>query len=582
MFLPTTLQEARQWGWDALDAILITGDSYIDSPFIGAAVIGRWLAAHGLRTGIIAQPDIQSPDDITRLGEPALFWGITGGSIDSMVANTTATKKRRNSDDYTPGGANTKRPDRAVIAYSNLVRRYFKDTAPIVLGGIEASLRRVTHYDYWSNKLRRSILFDAKADYLLYGMAEKAVLDLANTLQSGGDASGIPGLCYLAKSPPDDYIVLPSWEACAASKDAFTDMFHTFYRNNDPLTARGLAQGTGDRWWVQNPPQPNLTTAELDAVHELPYERDVHPRDAEQGVIRALDTIRFSIPTHRGCYGECNFCAIAVHQGRTVLGRSPESILNEARTLTQHPKFKGIISDVGGPTANMYGYECAKKLKSGPCPDKRCLYPELCPVLKPNHQPLIDLYKSLRKIDGIRQVFVASGIRYDLVMNDQQHGDEYLRQVTCHHTSGQLKIAPEHTSERVLTLMGKPGLHTLESFKRQFEKHSAAAGKKQFLTYYFIAAHPGCSDREMHELKQYASKTLSISPEQVQVFTPTPSTYSSLMYYTEKNPFTGEKLRVMQDIRDKQRQKDILVEKPASKAKHGNPGNTRHPYKGKK
>ncbi len=564
MFLPMTKKEALALGWKKLDVILISGDSYIDSPFIGIAVIGKWLVKHGFRVGIIAQPDIQSPDDITRLGEPELFWGISGGSVDSMVANYTATKKRRQQDDYTPGGINNKRPDRAVIAYSNLVRRYFKNTVPIVLGGIEASLRRIAHYDYWSNSIRRPILFDAKADYLLYGMAEQAVLEFAKALQQNQSADNIKGLCYISKEPVSGYLQLPAFEQCKDDKSAFINMFQTFYQNMDPLTAKGLLQKTGDRYLVQNPPQPHMNTSELDAVHELGYEREPHPAEAKSGKIRALDTIRFSIPTHRGCYGECNFCAIAVHQGRTVISRSPESIINEAKNFTQHPRFKGIISDAGGPTANMYGFECAKKLKSGVCSDKRCIFPTTCKTLKPTHKPAIDLLKSLRKINGVNKVFVASGIRYDLVLDDEKYGSEYLHEVACHHTSGQLKIAPEHTNDRVLKLMGKPGTYTLESFKKEFEKHSKSAGKNQFLTYYFIAAHPGCTDKEMHELKHYASKTLSIAPEQVQVFTPTPSTWSTLMYYTEINPFTGEKLKITKDIRDKERQKNILTTKSGS------------------
>ncbi len=579
MFLPATINEARELGWNKLDVILVTGDGYIDSPYIGVAVIGKLLTLRGYRVGVIAQPDVNSPDDITRLGEPELFWGVSGGSVDSMVANYTASKKRRKQDDYTPGGVNNRRPDRAVIVYANLVRRYYKNTKPIVLGGIEASLRRVTHYDYWDDKLRRPILFDAKADYLLYGMAEQAVLELADKLKNRQPVNDVRGLCYISRGRKEDFVELPSFEDCTRSKDMFTDMFRLFYDNNDPLTAKGLCQQTGDRCLVQNPPQPNPSTAELDSWYELNYERDVYPGYKKAGKVRALDTIRFSITTHRGCYGECNFCAIAVHQGRTVISRSPRSILKEAEGFTKNKMFKGVIADVGGPTANMYGFECAKKLKSGVCSDRRCVYPETCKTLKPNHQPLIELLKELRKIQGVNKVFVASGLRHDLVLDDERHGKEYLRQAACYHTSGQMKIAPEHTNDRVLALMGKPGTTSLREFKELFGRYSKQAGKRQFLTYYFIAAHPGCTDREMLELKQYASEKLSISPEQVQIFTPAPSTWSSLMYYTEKNPFTGEKLFVEKSLSGRERQKRILTEKqgrPARKKPGRKQGRTSH------
>ena len=356
MFLPATREELESLGWDGLDVILVTGDSYIDSPFIGTAVIGKVLQHAGYRVGVIAQPDINSAEDITRLGEPRLFWGVTGGSIDSMVANYTSLKKKRKSDDYTPGGSNNRRPDRAVIVYANLIRRYFKKTKPIVLGGIEASMRRVAHYDFWSDSVRASILFDAKADYVLYGMAEKAAVQLADALRDGADPRGIRGLCYIAgenESEPKrrDYVALPPYETVAQDKQAFADMFHTFYSNNDALTARGLYQKQGTRYLMHNPPALPLTQDELDAVYALDFERAQHPYYERLGKVRALETIKFAIPTHRGCYGECNFCAITIHEGRTVQWRSPESILAEARKLTKYPDFKGYILDVGGPSA---------------------------------------------------------------------------------------------------------------------------------------------------------------------------------------------------------------------------------------
>ena len=492
MFLPTTPEEVKRLGWDGLDVILVTGDSYIDSPFIGTAVIGKVLLNAGYRVGVIAQPDPKTDADISRLGEPRLFWGVTAGSIDSMVANYTALKKPRRSDDYTPGGENTRRPDRATIVYTNLIRRFtkrFRASAvrgplpsattdflarpgsdstsplsppvskipPIVLGGIEASLRRVAHYDFWDDAVRRSVLFDAKADYILYGMAEKATLEFAAALRDGRDPRTVRGLCYISKERPAGYLELPSYETVAADKLAFIEMFHTFYKNNDPLSGRGLFQQHGDRFLVQNPPAPYQTQAELDAVYALDFERAQHPYYEAQGPVKALETIRFSISTHRGCYGECNFCAIAVHEGRTVRWRSPQSILAEADRLIAHPEFKGNIQDVGGPTANMYGFECDKKLKNGICPAKRCLFPEICPLLEVDHRPQLDLLRQVRKLPGVKKVFVASGMRYDMILGDALCGETYLREIVEHHVSGQLKVAPEHTEENVLDLMGKPG-----------------------------------------------------------------------------------------------------------------------------
>ena len=563
MFLPTTAEEVKQLGWDHLDAILVSGDSYIDSPFIGIAVIGKVLVNAGYTVGVIAQPDITSAQDITRLGEPTLFWGVSGGSIDSMVANYTALKKKRRSDDYTPGGVNNRRPDRAVIAYANLIRRFYKNTRPIVLGGIEASLRRVAHYDYWSDKVRGSILFDAKADYLLYGMAESSVLALAAALQGRTDPRAIPGICYIAKEKREGYLELGSFEDVSQDKLAFIDMFHTFYRNNDPVNARGLCQRHTDRYLVQNPPAPYTSQAELDRVYGLDFERAQHPYYEAQGKVKALETIKFSISTHRGCYGECNFCAIAVHEGRTIRWRSQDSILAEARCLTGLPDFKGYIQDAGGPTANMYAIECDKKLSKGSCQGRRCLVPELCPVLKIDHSPQIELLKKLRQVKGVARVFVASGIRYDMVLADRKHGQAYLEEIVEHHVSGQLKVAPEHSETHVLKRMGKPSTASLLRFKERFDTLSKSLGKPQFLTYYFIAAYPGCSDKDMEKLKNFASQSLRINPEQVQIFTPTPSTYASVMYYTEMDPFTHEKLFVEKDAFKKERQKVTLVIKSA-------------------
>ena len=571
MFLPTTLRECADLGWRQLDVILVSGDSYIDTPFSGTAVIGKVLVSAGYRVGVIAQPDIQSAEDITRLGEPVLFWGVTAGVVDSMVANYTATRKKRRSDDNTPGGINNRRPDRATITYTNLIRRFYKNTRPIVLGGIEASLRRVAHYDFWSDRVRGSILLDAKADLLFYGMAEIGIVELANRLRDGQDIHDIRGLCYLDRQPRSGYLELPAYETVASDKNAFIEMFHTFYRNNDPLTARGLIQRHGDRYLVQNPPALTPTQDELDSVYRMDFERAQHPYYERQGKVKSLETIHFSIQTHRGCYGECNFCAIAVHEGRTVSWRSPDSIVDEAERLAAMPDFRGIIQDAGGPTANMYGFECAKKLKSGVCIKKRCLYPEICNQMKVDHSQQIELLRRLRQVKGVRKVFVASGIRYDMVLADQAHGHNYLRAVVRNHVSGQMKVAPEHTENNVLRHMGKPGNDNLLRFKGMFEQMTAEAGKPQFLTYYLIAAHPGCSEEDMRRLRLFTSQKLNIHPEQVQVFTPTPSTYSSLMYYTEMDPFTGEKLFVEKESGRKERQKRIVVDKeaPVRRGLHG-------------
>jgi len=559
MFLPTTSAELKKLKWDKLDVILVTGDTYIDSPFIGVSVIGNVLADAGFRVGIIAQPDIHSDIDICRLGEPQLFWGITGGCMDSLVANYTATKKKRLSDDLTAGGRNNRRPDRAVVVYANLIRQYFKETKPLVLGGVEASLRRVAHYDFWSDSVRRSILFDARADILVYGMAEKAILELAQKLNSGQETKDIRGICYISSAPQPEYIELPAYEEVVTNKKSFIKMFDTFYCNNDPLTAKGLFQQHGPRYLVQNPPQPALTVAQLDQIYALNFAREVHPYYKAQGKVRAMETIKFSITTHRGCFGECNFCSIGLHEGRTIISRSERSIIDEAQKITELPDFKGYILDVGGSTANMYGIDCRRKQTQGACQDKRCLYPQVCASLRPDHSRQINLLEQLRKIKGVKKVFVASGIRYDLLFSDKKHCASYMQELVKHHISGQLKVAPEHTAPSVLKLMGKPQAKFLTNFKQLFEKMNESSGQKQFLTYYFIAAHPGCTEEDMRELKSFTTRELKINPQQIQIFTPLPSTYSSLMYFTGIDPATGRKIFVEKNIAKKQRQKDIVV-----------------------
>ncbi len=561
MFIPTTKPECEKLNWHQLDIILISGDTYIDTPYSGIAIIGKILINEGYKVGIISQPDINNADDITRLGEPKLFWGIGAGLVDSMVANYTATKKFRNRDDFTPGGVNNRRPDRAILVYTNLVRRYFKQTVPIVIGGIEASLRRIAHYDFWSNKVRKSILFDSKADVLVYGMAERSIIELATAIKNGKSIKEIQGICYISKEPIDGYIELPSFDKCRDDKLQFINMFHIFYHNNEPMTSTGLYQLHDTRYLVQNPPADYMKEHEIDRVYDLQYERDVHPYYKIQGEVRALQTIQFSVTTHHGCYGECNFCAISVHQGRTIRSRSQSSITKEIEQFKHHKDFKGIINDIGGATANMYGFECDRKLKKGVCEDISCTSTTVCPVLRPDHSRQLELLGKIRKMPHIKKAFVNSGIRYDLINEDKKHGQQYLKTLVDHHISGQMKVAPEHTEDKVLRLMGKPDKQTLLNFKANFDNLNKKSGKKQFLTYYLIAAHPGSEIKDMESLKEFSNKELRLNPEQVQVFIPTPSTYSTLMYWTQMDPWSRKPVFVEKDPLRKQRQKDIVTSK---------------------
>lgn len=561
-FLPTTRADMDARGWDYCDIILVSGDAYIDSPFIGVAMVGRMLERLGYKVGMIGQPDINSAEDISRLGEPRLYWGVSGGSVDSMVSNYTATKKFRNTDDYTPGGKNDKRPDRALSVYCNLIRRHFKDTVPLVLGGIEASLRRVTHYDYWSNKLKKPILFDSKADILIYGMGEIALEQLTKAIDEKRDYTDIRGVCYISKEANYEYHQLPSHAECLENKEKYIDLFDLFYDNNDPLAAKGLCQPVDNRYLIQNPPCDYLNEDEMDANSNLPFTRELHPYYAKDGKVKCLETIKFSIMTHHGCWGECNFCAIGVHQGRTIRTRSETNILKEAKDFNHYKDYKGIISDVGGPTANMYGYECDKKLKLGTCDFQRCVdATHLCKTMKVDHSRNINLLRQVRAVEGVRKAFVASGVRYDLITEDKKHGYEYLKEMVQHHISGQMKVAPEHTEQHVLELMGKPGKQTLVDFKKLYDRLNKEEGKQQFLTYYLIAAHPGCEEKDMHELKRFTTDELQMNPEQAQVFTPTPGTYSAVMYYTEMDPKTRKKIFVEKDTKRKERQKQIVVAK---------------------
>ena len=559
MFLPTTKNELTALGWQSPDIILITGDTYVDSPFIGVAVIGRVLVDAGYTVGIIAQPDLGSAKDIGRLGEPNLFWGITSGCMDSMISNYTSTHKKRQRDDLTGGGLNTRRPDLAVIAYTNLVRRHFKKTKPIVIGGIEASLRRISHYDYRSDSIRRSLLFDAKADILVYGMGEKTTLELAHNIRQRRPVGDIRGICYISAAKRAGYLELPAHGEVAADRNRFADMFRIFYANNDPVTAQGLCQQQDTRFLIHNPPQFPLTGEELDRVHELDYEREVHPYYASWGPVRALETIRFALTTHRGCYGDCGFCAIAIHQGRRVIDRSEESILKEASMLTRHPLFKGVIHDIGGPTANMYGIDCERKRTRGACGKRHCLTPQICSELKISHRRQIALLKKIRRLPKIKKAFIASGIRHDLVLKDVKYGRQYLEEIIGHHISGQLRVAPEHCDNHILALMGKPPIERFMEFYRRFDKINRKMGKKQFLSCYFVAAYPGCTLQDMQRLYRFSRNVLKFTPRQIQIFTPSPSTPATLMYHTGRDPDSGKPIFVEKDKRKKEKQKKSVL-----------------------
>ena len=551
MFLPTTEKELKSLGWERPDVILVTGDTYIDSPYIGVAVIGKYLLKRGFKTAVIAQPATNTGKNITRLGEPKLFWGVSAGCIDSMVANYTPVKKFRNQDDYTPGGVNI-RPNRATIAYTNLIRQYFKNTKPIVLGGIEASLRRIAHYDYWDDAIRRSILFDSKADIIAYGMAEKTAIELAQALKEGSDWKQTRGICYISNNPMRQYTQLPPFEEASTNKESFRRMTQLFHEKIGDTDTR-FVQQHGDRFLIHNQPQTPLSTAELDEVSDLDFEYDVHPY-YKTGEVRALETIKQSITTHRGCFGNCNFCSIAVHQGNTVVSRSTQSIVDEVTRIKRTPGFNDIIYDVGGPTANMYGATCAK---GWACATKHCLMPRICPNLQFGHKSQIELLQHLTDIPGIKKAFITSGIRHDLVVADKSYGKRYIEQLVKHHVSGQIKLAPEHCDNGVLALMNKPSTKSLMEFKTLFDGACSESGKQYFVTYYLIAAHPGCTLRHMQHLRDFMSTELKLIPEQVQIFTPTPSTISTAMYYCETN-MAGEKIFCEKSLKGMQQQKDTL------------------------
>jgi uncharacterized radical SAM protein YgiQ len=566
MFLPITIKEVEKLKWDSIDIIFVTGDAYIDSSYIGVAILGKFLLKEGFKVAIIPQPSLDN-DDIKKFGEPNLFWGVTSGSVDSMVANYTPLLKRRKSDDYTPGGENTKRPDRAIIKYVNLIRQHFKKTKPIIIGGIEASLRRIVHYDFWSDSIKRSILFDSKADYLVYGMAELTILQIAKSLKNNLPLNNINGLCYISKEPRDGFIELPSYEQIISDNFKLIDSYFKLYENNDPINANGLIQKHGSRYLIHNPPMRHLSEKEIDEIYNLDFENKPHPIYNEK--IKAMDTISDSITTHRGCYGECNFCAIAVHQGTTIISRSQKSILEEISKIAKTTSFKGYIKDLGGPTANMYKIECEKKLKYGKCKDKKCIADGICRSMKVSHQEQLTLLKNASSIKEFKKIFIASGIRPDLIYEDKKYGNTYLKEILHNHVSGQLKIAPEHIDDNVLKLMGKPPQkQLLKKFASDFYKISKESGKKQFLTYYMIAAHPGCTFEQMKDAKSFMENDLKSRPEQVQIFTPLPLTISSLMYFLEYDPFTKRKIFVEKSHKGKSKQKDLFSTKFKSRSKY--------------
>ncbi|MBP1748739.1 MAG: YgiQ family radical protein [Deltaproteobacteria bacterium] len=555
-FLPMTPDEVRKLGWDRLDIILVTGDAYVDHPSYGAAVMGRVLEAHGFKVGIIAQPEFKNAQAFKRLGKPRLFFGITAGNMDSMVANYTAHKRQRKTDDYSPGGKPGLRPDHAAIVYANRVREAFKDV-PIVLGGIEASLRRFAHYDWWKDEVKRSILLDSRADILVYGMGETQIVDIAHRAAAGNPFSGIPGTALIAKSLDNEQniIEIPSYEEVKADPDKFNEAFISILENQDPFRGAVIAQKHASRYVIQYPPALPVYGKELDAIYELPYARAWHPSYDKDGGVPGFETVRFSITSHRGCPGSCAFCGLSLHQGRIVGSRSEASIIREAAALRKRNDFRGTINDIGGPTANLYGASCKKWEQSGACPKKHCLTPFPCKQLDPGFQKSLSLFGKLGALPGIKHVFIASGFRHDLLIDERSR--EYLEVVCKQHVSGRMKVAPEHSLPHVLKLMNKPDFSTYEKFSKLYRSMSKKLGKQQFLVNYFISAHPGCNLEDALSLT-LKLKELGIHPEQIQDFIPLPMTLSGAMYYTEKDPFTGAKLYVAKTFRERKMHRALI------------------------
>ncbi|CAK7019796.1 MAG: hypothetical protein PEGG_00808 [Paraeggerthella hongkongensis] len=561
-FLPVSRVDMEQRGWDQVDFVYVSGDAYVDHPSFGTAIITRLLEAHGYKVGVIAQPDWNDPDSIAVFGEPRLAFFVSAGNMDSMVNHYTVAKKRRRTDAYSPGGEAGKRPNHAAVVYSNLIRRTYKK-APIVLGGIEASLRRMAHYDYWSDKLKRSILLDSGADLVSYGMGEHSVVEIADALAAGlsiEDLTFIDGTAYRARSLDHVYDaeMLPSFDDLQADKLNYARSFAVQYRNSDPFTGMRLVEPYSDHEFVvQNPPAAPLTQAELDAVSRLPFARTYHPMYESAGGVPAIKEVKFSLTSNRGCFGECSFCALTFHQGRIVQARSHESLVAEAELIVQDPDFKGYIHDVGGPTANFRAPACAKQMKHGACLGKRCLFPDPCRQLEADHEDYLELLRTLRKLPGVKKVFVRSGIRFDYVLADREHGDDFVRELCAHHVSGQLRVAPEHVSDAVLSVMGKPRRAVYDRFLEKFNQVNRQLGLKQFAVPYLMSSHPGSTLDEAIELAEYC-RDLGYMPEQVQDFYPTPSTMSTAMYFTGVDPRTMQPVYVPKQPHEKALQRALI------------------------
>lgn len=559
-FLPITREEMKERGWDQVDFVYVSGDAYVDHPSFGHAIITRLLESRGYRVGIIAQPDWRKPESVQVFGEPRLGFLVSAGNMDSMVNHYSVSKKRRKTDAYTPGGEMGKRPDYACVVYGNLIRQTYKKT-PIILGGIEASLRRMAHYDYWSDKLKRSVLLDSGADVISYGMGEHSIVELAEALDAGipvEDITYIAGTVVKTKSLDSIYDaeILPSFEDLKVDKMNYARSFYTQYLNTDAFNGKRLVEPYSDHLYVvQNPPAAPLTQMEMDDVYSLPYQRTYHPSYEAKGGVPAIKEIKFSLISNRGCFGGCSFCALTFHQGRIVQVRSHESLIEEAKEITKDKDFKGYIHDVGGPTANFRHPSCKKQMDHGVCKTRQCLFPSPCKNLDADHRDYVSLLRKLRDIPKVKKVFIRSGIRFDYLLADKKQ--EFLRELCEYHVSGQLKVAPEHVAGPVLSLMGKPEHKVYEEFTRQFYKMNEKIGKEQYLVPYLMSSHPGSTLKEAVELAEYC-RDLGYMPEQVQDFYPTPSTLSTCMYYTGVDPRTMQKVYVPKSPHEKAMQRALI------------------------
>lgn len=558
-FLPMTQGDMKALGWDELDFLLITGDAYVDHPSFGIAIIARILEKNGFRVGIVAQPNWKDNRDFQAMGKPRLACLVSGGNLDSMVNHYTAAKKKRHKDAYSPGGASGLRPDRATIVYSNRVREALPGI-PVIIGGIEASLRRFAHYDYWSNEVRRSILLDSQADLLVFGMGEKPIVEVAERLNNGEAIHKITDIRgtmvpIMGEDIPQEALVLPSFDEVVKDKKKYAEAFWIQYNQQDPFIGKAMVQLHGRKSVLQNRPSLPLSQAEMDGIYALPFVGTYHPSYEESGGVPAIEEVEFSLTSVRGCFGACSFCALTFHQGRIVQSRSPESIIREAEKMTWNSRFKGYIHDVGGPTANFRRPACQKQLSKGACSHRQCLFPEPCAKLENDHEEYIDLLRRLRSLPRVKKVFVRSGIRYDAVLADRK--SKFIRELCEHHVSGQLKVAPEHVSDAVLNLMGKPGKGVYEEFVQEFKKTNERLGKKQYLVPYLMSSHPGSTLKEAVELAEYV-RDMGVNPEQVQDFIPTPGTLSTCMYYTALDPRTMQAVYIPKSMHEKAMQRALI------------------------